>query len=76
MKKYLDEVRELTNNAKREEAIIAITDEGITVNLEFINDVSKDDGYFRDYITNQKTSISKGFNLYLKQKKIRVKTEL
>ena len=72
--KYLDEVRNLTNNAKRvEEAIIAIAVEGITVNLEFINDVSKDEGYFRDYITNLENEYLKAVSFIPKTEKIRVK---
>jgi len=72
--RYLDEVRELTNNAKRvEEAIIAITDEGIAVNLQFINDVSNDEGYFRDYITNLENEYLKRVKFIPKTEKIRVK---
>lgn len=68
----LSDITKIATNV--EQALIAITDEGLKIDLQFITKISKDENYFREYITGLENDYLKGVSFIPKDERKRVKS--
>lgn len=68
----LSDITKIATNV--EQALISIADEGLDVTLDFIEKVSKDEEYFRAYVTGLENDYLKGVSFIPKDERIRVKS--
>ena len=72
--KYNSILRDITKIANNvEESLSSIADEGLVISLDFIEKVSKDESYFRDYVTGLENDYLKGVSFIPKDERARVK---
>ena len=68
----LSDITKIATNV--EQALIAIADEGLKIDLQFITKISKDENYFREYITVLENEYLKGVSFIPKDERKRVKS--
>jgi len=67
----LSDITKIANNV--EESLLSIVDEGLDITLDFIEKVSKDEEYFRSYVTGLENDYLKGVKFIPKDERARVK---
>lgn len=68
----LSDITKIANNV--EVALLSIVDEGLKIDLQFITKISKDENYFREYITVLENDYLKGVSFIPKDERKRVKS--